>query len=100
MQRAPHGYYDTEAIGGALRLAGFAEASVETVDKVATAKTALEAATGYCQGNPLRGEIEARAAGSLQSVTEEVAAALAERFGNAQIEGKIRAHIITARKAA
>jgi ubiquinone/menaquinone biosynthesis C-methylase UbiE len=99
MERAPHGYFDTDAIMDALQRAGFAEASAETVDKIATAKTALDAATGYCQGNPLRAEIEARAAGSLQSVTEDVAGALAERFGDGQIEGRIRAHIVTARKA-
>ncbi|WP_426126058.1 class I SAM-dependent methyltransferase [Pararhizobium sp. PWRC1-1] len=98
MERTPYGYYDTEMIINALKQVGFAEAFAETVDKIATAKTALDAATGYCQGNPLGAEIEARAAGSLQSVTEEVAAGLAERFGHGQIEGKIRAHIITARK--
>jgi ubiquinone/menaquinone biosynthesis C-methylase UbiE len=98
MERTPHGYHDIEAITATLMQAGFADVSVETVDKVSRASSALEAAIGYCQGNPLRNEIEARAPGSLQSVTESVAAALAERFGQGPIEGRIRAHIFTARK--
>ena len=97
MERAPHGYFDTVAILAAVKEAGFSDASVETVDKISRASSALDAATGYCQGNPLRGEIEARAPGDLQSVTETVAAALAARFGGGKIEGRIRAHIITAK---
>lgn len=98
MERAPHGYYDTKAIVKAVKEAGFAQASVETVDKIARADSALDAATGYCQGNPLRSEIEARAPGGLQAVTDAVASALAECFGHGEIKGRIRAHVITARK--
>jgi len=98
MERAPHGYYDTKAIVKAVKEAGFAEASVETIDKIARAGSAFDAAAGYCQGNPLRGEIEARAPGGLQTVTDAVASALAERFGQGEIEGRIRAHVITARR--
>ncbi|NTJ66578.1 class I SAM-dependent methyltransferase [Agrobacterium rhizogenes] len=98
MERTPHGYYDTRAILNAVKEAGFTEASVETVDKIARAGSAHDAATGYCQGNPLRAEIEARAPGKLQAVTDVVATALAERFGHSGIEGKIRAHVITARR--
>lgn len=99
MERAPHGYYDTQAIVAALKEAGFKDASAETVDKRSRAKSAIDAATGYCQGNPLRGEIEGRAPGGLQEVTEAAAAALADRFGKGPIEGRIRAHVITATKS-
>lgn len=98
MERTPHGYYDTDAIIGVVKAAGFSEVTAEAVDKTSKAKSALDAATGYCQGNPLRNEIEAREPGGLQAVTEAVAAALAARFGSGQIEGRIRAHVITARK--
>jgi ubiquinone/menaquinone biosynthesis C-methylase UbiE len=98
MERAPHGYYDTQVIVAALKEVGFTKASVETVDKISRAKSALDAATGYCQGNPLRGEIEERGPAGLQEVTEAAAAALAERFGSGPIEGRIRAHVITATK--
>lgn len=98
MERAPHGYYNTHVIIAALEQAGFSEARAETVAKVAHADSAMSAATGYCQGNPLRGEIEAREPGGLQAVTEAVASALAERFGLGPIKGAVRAHIIAARK--
>ncbi|UVC08084.1 methyltransferase domain-containing protein [Rhizobium sp. TH2] len=96
MERTPHGYHDVDAIAAAVREAGFSKVSVETVDKVSRANSALDAATGYCQGNPFRNEIEARAPGELQSITEAVASALAEQFGHGPIEGRIRAHVITA----
>jgi ubiquinone/menaquinone biosynthesis C-methylase UbiE len=96
MERTPHGYHDVDAIAAAVTDAGFTNVSVETVDKESRANSALDAATGYCQGNPFRNEIEARAPGGLQSVTEAVASALAERFGQGPIEGRIRAHVVTA----
>lgn len=98
MERTPHGYYDKQAIVDAVKEAGFTDVSFETVDKTARAASALDAATGYCQGNPLRGEIEARVPGGLQAVTETVASALSEHFGHGEIKGRICAHIITAKR--
>lgn len=96
MERVPHGYHDVVAITSLVRAAGFSSVTAETVQKTSRAVSALDAATGYCQGNPLRGEIEARAPGELQPVTESVASALADRFGKGPIEGRIQAHVITA----
>ena len=98
MERVPHGYFDTDAIIATMKEAGFAEVTAGAVDKQSKARSALDAAIGYCQGNPLRNEIEAREPGGLQAVTEAVAGALADRFGRGAIEGRIRAHVITARK--
>ena len=53
-------------------------------------------AAAFCQGTVLRTEIEARAAGQLDAVTDAVAAALAARHGNGAIAGKIQAHVILA----
>jgi hypothetical protein len=53
--------------------------------------------TACCQGNPLRVEIEKRAPGRLQEITEQVALVLERRFGSGPIEGKITAHIVSAR---
>jgi SAM-dependent methyltransferase len=96
MERSPHGYHDHAQMTADAKAGGFATVSVEAVDKISHATSAMAAAIGYCQGNPLRGEIEARAPGELQAVTEQVATALAKRFGNGPIEGRIRAHILTA----
>ena len=98
MERSPHGYYDTQAIAATVKEAGFTSVSSETITKTSRANSALDAAIGYCQGNPLRGEIEAREPDGLQTVTDAVASALAERFGSSRIEGRICAHIITAQK--
>jgi ubiquinone/menaquinone biosynthesis C-methylase UbiE len=96
MERTPHGYHDLSVITADLRAAGFSSVQTETIDCVSRAKSALDAATAYCQGNPLAVEIEARAPGKLPDVTEAVAKALRLRFGDGAIEGPIRAHIVTA----
>jgi ubiquinone/menaquinone biosynthesis C-methylase UbiE len=94
MARTPHGYYDLERIRGELRTAGFADVSIETVDHVSKAPSPKVAAVAYCQGTPMRNEIEAR--GSLEAATDGATAELAQRFGSGAIEGRIRAHVIAA----
>jgi SAM-dependent methyltransferase len=96
MERMPHGYHDLDEIGATVKSAGFSAVTLETVDHKSAANSALDAATGYCQGNPLRGEIEARAPGRLEDVTHHVARMLRHEFGDGAIDGRIRAHIITA----
>lgn len=98
MERMPHGYFDTDLIRRELGDAGFSLVVVETIEHVARAATPLDAATGYCQGNPLRNEIEARSPGQLQEITEHVSLALERRFGTGPIEGTISAHVVSARR--
>jgi len=78
-----------------LTAAGFSDVAIETVDHVSRAASPQDAAVALCQGSPLRNEIEARGA-SLDAATNAAAAALAQRFGNGPIAGRIRAHIIVA----
>ncbi|MDB5523313.1 MAG: SAM-dependent methyltransferase [Rhizobium sp.] len=96
MERMPHGYWNLQTIGDELKAADFSSLSVETVDHVSHAASTLDAVTGYCMGSPLGNDIELRAPGELASVTRTVAKALEKRFGQGPIEGKIRAHIVTA----
>jgi SAM-dependent methyltransferase len=96
MQRSPHGYFDLAAIAEELKRAGFSQVNTETVDHVSRAISAHDAAIGYCQGNPLRNEIEERVPGRLEEVTQRAAEALEKRFGKGAIQGRIRAHIVTA----
>jgi hypothetical protein len=49
----------------------------------------------YCEGTPLRNEIEARG-GNLQQATEHAAEAIAKRHGAGAVTAKIQAHVITA----
>ena len=96
MARIPHGYHDVEKIRAELMAAGFKEISIETVDGKSRASSPRDPAIAYCQGTPLRSEIEARDASRLADATKTAAAALARRFGTGPIEGRTRAHVIAA----
>jgi SAM-dependent methyltransferase len=96
MTRIPHGYHNVETIREGLAAAGFTDISVETVDHKSRAATPREAAIAFCQGTPLRNEIEARDAARLEEATTAAANALTNRFGTGPIEGRIRAHAFTA----
>ena len=96
MVRTPHGYHDVDRIREELTAAGFAKISVDAVEDRSKASAPGEPAIAYCQGTPLRNEIEARNAFRLDDATKAAAEALARRFGNGPIEGRIRAYVITA----
>jgi ubiquinone/menaquinone biosynthesis C-methylase UbiE len=96
MARTPHGYHNVEKIREDLTAAGFADVSIETVDHTSRAASPNDPAIAYCQGTPLRNEIEARDASRLEDATKAAADALARRFGSGPVEGRIRAHVITA----
>lgn len=99
MHRGPHGYHDTSAIAQDLARGGFrARPEIMTIAKASRADTPLSPAVGYCQGTPLRGEIEARGAGMLGPATEAAAAAIAQRFGPGPVEGGIQAHVVVAER--
>src|SRR6185503_20132614 len=96
MARIPHGYHDAERIRGELAAAGFATISIDPVDAMSRAASPRDAAVAFCQGTPLRNEIEARDASRLEEATNHAAEALAVRFGSGPIAGRIRAFVITA----
>jgi ubiquinone/menaquinone biosynthesis C-methylase UbiE len=96
LPRTPHGYYDEGLIRDELDEAGFSGASYETLDAVSSAPSPRHPAIAYCQGTPLRNEIEARDATLLEHVTDRAATAISDRFGNGPVEAGIRGHIITA----
>ncbi|MEI5999714.1 class I SAM-dependent methyltransferase [Paraburkholderia bengalensis] len=94
LQRVPHGYCDTGSISRDLAGGGFKAPRIETVAKRSHAASAGVAALAYCQGTPLRGEIEARAGASLDEATAACTAALVRRFGENAIDGKLQAHVV------
>ncbi|WP_102223707.1 class I SAM-dependent methyltransferase [Acidimangrovimonas sediminis] len=96
MARIPHGYHDTAAIRYDLEAAGFARVEIETIPALSRAASARMAAVAYCQGTPLRTEIEARDATRLEEATGLAEAAIAGRHGRGEIAGKIQAHVILA----
>jgi ubiquinone/menaquinone biosynthesis C-methylase UbiE len=100
LARTPHGYHDAEQISSALRSSGFSKIDWDVVEHTSRALSAREPAIAYCQGTPLRSEIEARGTLRLEEATDYATNALARRFGSGPIEGKIRALVFTATKDA
>ena len=96
LARTPHGYHDIDKITAELRAAGFPDIGVETKSAASVAQHARDPAVAYCQGTPLRSEIEARDPDGLQKATDIVAQAIADRFGAAPVSGKIQGHVFTA----
>jgi ubiquinone/menaquinone biosynthesis C-methylase UbiE len=96
LARTPHGYHDIELIREELSRAGFADIDFKTRQEVSRARSARDAATAYCQGTPLRNEIETRDSSLLQIATDRATEAIASRHGKGPVTGKIQAHVIVA----
>jgi SAM-dependent methyltransferase len=96
LARTPHGYHDQEALKRDLAAGGFAAPpAITTLAARSRAASHDRPAIGYCQGTPLRNEIEARDASRLAEATALAAEAIANRFGRGPVDGKIQAHVIT-----
>ena len=96
LARTPHGYSDPLTIERDLATGGFIRSPrITTVTERSRAASARVPAIAYCQGTPLRNEIEARNAALLGEATDIAAEAVAHRFGRGAVDGKIQAHIVT-----
>lgn len=96
LARTPHGYHDHRTIRRDLAAGGFVSPpEVVTVSARSRAQSPREPAIAYCEGTPLRNEIEARDASRLGEATDLAEEAIARRFGRGAVEGKIQAHIVT-----
>ena len=95
LARTPHGYHDLPTIEQDLAKGGFtASPRVTTLPARSRAKSSRVPAIAYCQGTPLRNEIEARGASRLGEATDIAAEAIVQRFGRADVDGRIQAHIV------
>jgi SAM-dependent methyltransferase len=95
LARIPHGYYDHATIRRDLAAGGWtASPAITTVAARSRAASCEHPAIAYCQGTPLRNEIEARDAARLADATARAADAIAHRFGREKVEGKIQAHVV------
>jgi len=96
MERTPHGYHDLQTITQDLTAAGFTTTPHhETIPARSHARSAEAAAIAYCQGTPVRAEIEARTPPDLTTATAACATALTNRYGAGPIDGKIQPHLIS-----
>jgi ubiquinone/menaquinone biosynthesis C-methylase UbiE len=94
LARIPHGYSDTEVIAKQLAKAGFArDPDVNVLAARSRAASPDIPAIAYCQGTPLRNEIEAQGPSRLLAATNAAAAAMGDQFGQGVVDGKIQAHI-------
>lgn len=97
LARTPHGYHDVDLVRREVMQAGFQAADIETVAETSSAPSPRDPAIAYCQGTPLRNEIEARDPNRLEEVTDRAASAIAARFGDGPVAGKIQGHVVVAR---
>jgi SAM-dependent methyltransferase len=96
MARTPHGYHDIATIASDVARGGFvAKPDISTVAARSRALSPRIPAIAYCQGTPLRNEIEARDSTRLGDATDVAAMAIAARFGHGAVDGKIQAHVVT-----
>ncbi len=96
LPRTPHGYNNVELIRADLRAAGFAKVEIITREEMSSAPSPRDPAIAYCQGTPLRNEIEERDAGALDKVTDRAAEAIAARYGDGPVSARIQGHVVIA----
>lgn len=76
-------------VAGGLRSAG-----IERVVLSSSAPSAADVARGFCLGTPLRFALEQR--GSLDALTDRMAAEMTERLGPGPVEGELAALLVHA----
>jgi ubiquinone/menaquinone biosynthesis C-methylase UbiE len=96
LARTPHGHHDRTVIQRELAQAGFASPVIETVTLPSRAPSPSDPAIGFCQGTPMRGEIEALDPSGLVAATEAATAAVRAAFGAGPIEAPMQALLVTA----
>jgi SAM-dependent methyltransferase len=96
LARTPYGYHDQGMIERDLIRAGFVKPpEFETRAARSRAASPLRPAIAFCQGTPLRTEIEARGPGRLESATRLCADAISSRFGSESVDAKIQARVVS-----
>ena len=95
LARTPYGYSDRSTIERDLAAGGFpGPPAIATISSRSRAQSSRIPALAFCQGTPLRNEIEARDAGRLGEATDIAAEAIAQRFGQGEVDAKIQAHVV------
>ncbi len=98
LARIPHGYFNIDEIAADLFEGGFsADPDVETIAERSKASSPSIPAIAYCQGTPLRNEIESREGSNLKEATTVATAAISKRFGAGKVECKIQGQVVSIR---
>jgi len=95
LARTPYGYFEAHVLRRDLASGGFeTPAEIVTVPARSRSASPRAPAVAFCQGTPLRGELEARGNSELGRATDAAAAAIAQRFGCGAVDGLIQAHVV------
>jgi len=95
LARTPYGYYDHRAIERDLAAGGFRKSpQIVTLPARSRASSPRSPAIAFCQGTPLRAEIESRNATRMNEATDVAAAAIAKRFGTGAVDARMQAHVV------
>ena len=86
LERTPCGYRDQGVIRADLAAGGFTDCRIETVTLRGSASSPMAPAIGFCQGSPMRAEIEALDPQGLEAATLAAAEAIAEAYGDGAFE--------------
>src|SRR5436309_3869049 len=96
LARTPYGYHERSRIEQDLGSSGFSgPPEIVTLAARSRAKSPRDSAIAFCQGTPLRNEIEAHGASRLGEATDLAADAIGRRFGRGDVDGKMQAHVVT-----
>lgn len=96
LARTPHGHGCPTEIEADASAAGFKKCELFQLDNISVASTPDVPAIAYCQGTPLRNEIEAREPDGLRRATEAATEAIRARYGPGPVEGRISAVVVSA----
>src|SRR5256885_5712988 len=94
----PFGHPDRGALATLLRYAGFTDVRCEVVRKQGESASAVEAATGLVEGNPVYGEIMQRRPDALAEIKAAVAANLARELGDGPLRAPLSALVARAQR--
>ncbi len=95
LELEPYAYHDRDMIIADLRAAGFhAQPAIEQVEHVSRSATPVEVAAAFIGGTPLRDQVAARGPDLLADAITVTAAALAERFGPTDLQGRMSAQFV------
>jgi SAM-dependent methyltransferase len=99
LARIPHGYADVAVVAAELARGGFTRPPTFTrLAARSRAASPTVPAIAYCQGTPLRSELEARGTSCLDDATAAATTAIRSQFGGGAVDGKIQAHIVIAER--
>jgi len=99
LARAPYAYFEREATERDVRAGEFDRGcTTETLAARSRAASPRIPAIAFCQGTPLRGEIDARGAPGLAAATDAATEAIAREFGAGAVDGAIQALVVVAER--